>query len=67
MRRDQRVTSTDTSAIVRVTVTFTIAEAEALRDGAFTCTSPETHKAGRRALDKVRAAVAARHPRTISW
>jgi hypothetical protein len=59
-RRDQ---SDATVGSVHVTVDLTRAEAEAMRDGAFTCTSPDTHKAGRRALEKFRSAVAARHPR----
>lgn len=59
-RRDQAGT---TAGSIHVTVDLTRAEAEAMRDGAFTCTSPDTHKAGRRALEKFRSAVAAKHPR----
>jgi hypothetical protein len=63
MSGSRSTSGADTSGTVRVSVTLTLAEAAALRDGAFTCTSSETHKAGRRALDKFRSAVAAAHPR----
>ena len=46
---------------VRVSIELTITEAEALRDGAFTCTSPDPrrHQAGRRALRALRDALRA--------
>lgn len=64
MPSDRRRRKADPTASVSVTVELTLTEAEAFRDGAFTCTSPETHHAGRRALEKFRAAVAKRHPRS---
>jgi hypothetical protein len=44
---------------VVVSVELTVSEAEALRDGAFTCTSPDPrrHQAGRRALRALREAL----------
>lgn len=63
MPSHQRTDKADRSGSVSVTVDLTLTEAAALRDGAFTCTSPETHRAGRRALEKFRAAVTATHPR----
>jgi hypothetical protein len=64
-----RATSTEVavpgqSGTVSVTVLLTPAEAAALRDGAFVCTSADRgrHQAGRRALLKVKAAISAHHP-----
>lgn len=50
---------------VRVVVELTAEEAEGLRDGVFACTTEATrlHQAGRRALLKVREAVAEAYPR----
>lgn len=46
---------------VTVSIELTVTEAEALRDGAFTCTSPDPrrHHAGRRALRALRDALRA--------
>jgi hypothetical protein len=48
-----------------ISVEVTVTEAEALRDAAFTCTSPDPsrHQAGRRALEKIRAQAERCHPR----